>query len=384
MRAAHERLADVSHGEHARRLNIIPILLRERVNTARRANTWRQSSSHRHSASPKRASIASPSPSPASSSRALARPSRPPSTVAILIHRLAPSRASSRFARVRHPPRRRPSSSSSRVPLSPVASIDPLPVASRVASRSFAVASRTHAFFFPPFLPLDMRLFFPTAMTRDRCARRKGGPARSSARVRFVARRRRLGSIDAPSIARRSRSTHHRSREKRVRSIARDRDSSLHRRIERIIRKRVNEGFARASTAAGPPEARAHVVARASTTIDDARDFDRSTAEGVVHDATRDATRARTDRRGSSVVESDTRKSDARTKRCASRARARASSRARDARDATGDARGRDGRRGGARIGRRGRRMMIFNLTRARCRRSAAAARARRNHRGGG
>jgi hypothetical protein len=28
--------------------------------------------------------------------------------------------------------------------------------------------------------------------------------------------------------------------------------------------------------------------------------------------------------------------------------------------------------------------MMIFNLTRARCRRSAAAARARRNHRGGG
>ena len=61
LRAAHERLADVSHGEHARRLNIIPILLRERVNTARRANTWRQSSSHRHSASPKRASIASPS-----------------------------------------------------------------------------------------------------------------------------------------------------------------------------------------------------------------------------------------------------------------------------------------------------------------------------------
>jgi hypothetical protein len=50
-------------------------------------------------------------------------------------------------------------------------------------------------------------------MTRDRCARRKGGPARSSARVRRAAATSRVDrravdrasiAIDAPSIARKA------------------------------------------------------------------------------------------------------------------------------------------------------------------------------------
>ena len=41
MRAADERLADVTHGEHARGLDIVPILLRERIDTAREGKTTR-------------------------------------------------------------------------------------------------------------------------------------------------------------------------------------------------------------------------------------------------------------------------------------------------------------------------------------------------------
>ena len=41
LRAADERLADVTHGEHARGLDIVPILLRERIDTAREGKTTR-------------------------------------------------------------------------------------------------------------------------------------------------------------------------------------------------------------------------------------------------------------------------------------------------------------------------------------------------------
>lgn len=45
-------------------------------------------------------------------------------------------------------------------------------------------ATNTYAFFLPPFLPLDIRLFLPTAMTTDSRARVKGGRRRSRARER--------------------------------------------------------------------------------------------------------------------------------------------------------------------------------------------------------
>ena len=43
-------------------------------------------------------------------------------------------------------------------------------------------ATNTYAFFLPPFLPLDIRLFLPTAMTTDSRARVKGGRRRSRTR----------------------------------------------------------------------------------------------------------------------------------------------------------------------------------------------------------
>ena len=50
LRAADERLADVTHGEHARGLDIVPILLRERIDTAREGKTHEKSSIVSHAA----------------------------------------------------------------------------------------------------------------------------------------------------------------------------------------------------------------------------------------------------------------------------------------------------------------------------------------------
>lgn len=185
LRAADERLADVTHGEHARGLDIVPILLRERIDTAREGKTTRN---HPSSVTPPRnptraRSRASHSSFSSSTSLDRAIIETTQNTQIFhphLAHRATTTTTTSRrhrafvvIARARvdqsptttDPSRRSPSHRDAKT---------------RDARER---AKNTHAFFLPPFLPLDIRLFLPTAMTTDSRARVKGGRRRSRTRV---------------------------------------------------------------------------------------------------------------------------------------------------------------------------------------------------------